>query len=433
MENRNLKLDLFALGLLALSIFLCLALITYSPSDPVVELVAPLDRLFRSDMLVYPASAEVQNACGRWGALVACLLFTGLGVGAYYLVASLAALDVLLLMRRPIDSPIVRSLGWGTSLAGLTAMASLLIPNLSPGPVIGSGGYLGALGAGLLEMHFALVGGLILATACILGGLLLCTDYALMHLAYWTLCMGASGGRNLVRSRRSGGAGAKGRAGTPEDKGAMSVRIGGRSVAESEEEEYEEDEEEEEELLEDEHDAEELDEDEAPERELVVKGQTKAGKSEKQPATSPLRIRNRADKKKSKNERQEVMQKLDEASFNGDAQDYELPSLDLLIEPNDICFEEQAREVRRKAKILERTFANFGFQVKVVEIETGPVIAQYEVELEAGLRLSRITGLADDLAIALRVSERADRGSDSRQEHRGHRGPQRRAASRASA
>ena len=59
--------------------------------------------------------------------------------------------------------------------------------------------------------------------------------------------------------------------------------------------------------------------------------------------------------------------------------------------------------MRRKAKILERTFANFGFNVKVVEIETGPVIAQYEVELEAGLRLSRITGLADDLAIALRV------------------------------
>jgi S-DNA-T family DNA segregation ATPase FtsK/SpoIIIE len=39
----------------------------------------------------------------------------------------------------------------------------------------------------------------------------------------------------------------------------------------------------------------------------------------------------------------------------------------------------------------------------VVEIETGPVIAQYEVQLEAGLRLSKISGLADDLAIALRV------------------------------
>ncbi|MFM9069438.1 MAG: DNA translocase FtsK, partial [Planctomycetota bacterium] len=60
-------------------------------------------------------------------------------------------------------------------------------------------------------------------------------------------------------------------------------------------------------------------------------------------------------------------------------------------------------EVRRKAKILEKTFTDFGLNVRVVEIETGPVIAQYEVELEAGLRLAKITALADDLAIALRV------------------------------
>ena len=39
----------------------------------------------------------------------------------------------------------------------------------------------------------------------------------------------------------------------------------------------------------------------------------------------------------------------------------------------------------------------------MVEIETGPVISQYEIELEAGLRLAKIANLADDLAIALRV------------------------------
>ena len=41
--------------------------------------------------------------------------------------------------------------------------------------------------------------------------------------------------------------------------------------------------------------------------------------------------------------------------------------------------------------------------MKVVEIDTGPVITQFELELEAGLRLSKVTSLADDLAIALRV------------------------------
>ena len=92
---------------------------------------------------------------------------------------------------------------------------------------------------------------------------------------------------------------------------------------------------------------------------------------------------------------------LDEPPQN--AADYELPSIELLLPSETFNFDEQENEVRRKAKILEQTFKDFGFNIRVVEIQTGPVIAQFEVELEAGLRLSKITGLADDLAIALRV------------------------------
>jgi S-DNA-T family DNA segregation ATPase FtsK/SpoIIIE len=83
--------------------------------------------------------------------------------------------------------------------------------------------------------------------------------------------------------------------------------------------------------------------------------------------------------------------------------DYELPSLDLLLPTEYLELDQQEQEVRDRAKVLEKTFAEFGFKVKVVEIETGPVISQYEIELEAGLRLAKITNLADDLAIALRV------------------------------
>ncbi|MEI6203338.1 MAG: DNA translocase FtsK, partial [Enhydrobacter sp.] len=83
--------------------------------------------------------------------------------------------------------------------------------------------------------------------------------------------------------------------------------------------------------------------------------------------------------------------------------DYELPALDLLLPSEQLQLDEQEQEVRDRAKVLEKTFADFGFRVKVVEIETGPVISQYEIELEAGLRLAKIANLADDLAIALRV------------------------------
>src|SRR5207344_2284958 len=127
-------------------------------------------------------------------------------------------------------------------------------------------------------------------------------------------------------------------------------------------------------------------------------------KTRKDEAENPLRVKNPADRKKeaAERERTEILRKMNEATPAA-AEDYELPQLDLLLQSDDVNFEAQATEVRRKAKILEKTFLDFGFTVKVVEIETGPVIAQYEVELEAGLRLSKITGLADDLAIALRV------------------------------
>ena len=52
---------------------------------------------------------------------------------------------------------------------------------------------------------------------------------------------------------------------------------------------------------------------------------------------------------------------------------------------------------------LEQSFCEFGLNVRVVAIDTGPVITQFELELEAGLRLSKVSRLADDLAIALRV------------------------------
>ncbi len=115
-------------------------------------------------------------------------------------------------------------------------------------------------------------------------------------------------------------------------------------------------------------------------------------------AKSGLRI-----KTPGKNDREEVMEELDAASRSADVRSYELPNIDMLLAGDVVCYDEHEKDVRRKAKILEKTFLDFGFKVKVVEVETGPVIAQFEVELEAGLRLSKITSLADDLAIALRV------------------------------
>jgi len=83
--------------------------------------------------------------------------------------------------------------------------------------------------------------------------------------------------------------------------------------------------------------------------------------------------------------------------------EYQLPGAELLEFPEPFPFELLAERARGAAAVLEKTFQEFHLNVRVVEIDTGPVITQYELELEPGLRLSKVSALADDLAIALRV------------------------------
>jgi S-DNA-T family DNA segregation ATPase FtsK/SpoIIIE len=397
-ENRSLKLDLCALALAALTAFLGVSLWTYNRFD------AP-------STLADPPLAEVQNACGIAGAYASHYLFESLGFGAVYLFLSLAVLTTLLLARRNIDQPIVRSVGWVISLIGLATLATLAVPNWTPGPVVGAGGYVGAMGRALLEMNFAKAGAYIFTLSVLAAGLLLATDYFLLKAAAVTTSVS---GKSLMQLGHFGHVSVKKPARVKtdlengvetdelddeeQDDAEREIRI--RTPADKAEEAAaeEEDEDDADEAYDEEED-EETDSDEEDES-------TAPGAASKLASglKSALGITNRRQQPAKKTERDEVIEQLEAADQQSDQEiAYELPPLDLLLENEEICYEEHEKEVRRKAKILEQTFKNFGFNVRVVEIETGPVIAQYEVELEAGLRLAKISNLADDLAIALRV------------------------------
>ena len=379
-EARSIKLDLAALALLALCVFLGMALATYNRADSF-------------DGLVYPAPAKTTNACGRSGAIAAEFLLQGFGVGAFYLVGSLALLDAWLLARRPVTQGALRAMGWLSSLLAMCTLVALVEPSWSLGPVIGPGGYVGAAGRGLLEIHFASAGAYILTLSLLVGGLLVCTEYLLPRLFAGALTAPAVMWR---RMRLAGAMSAAEKAARrsertdldddERDENEPAIKIGGKRTTKPA---VEEDEEEPAEV-----DADDAQEDESEVAEPAAQAGAPAAGT---PAREPRFKRPR------KSEREEVMQELDAASRTEEADEYELPSIDLLLQGEEISYEEHEKEVRRQAKILEKTFADFGFKVKVVEIETGPVIAQFEVELEAGLRLSKITSLADDLAIALRV------------------------------
>src|SRR5262245_3675284 len=83
--------------------------------------------------------------------------------------------------------------------------------------------------------------------------------------------------------------------------------------------------------------------------------------------------------------------------------DYELPPLALLNDPEPFPVEDHEQKLREVAALLEKTCLDFGITIKVVGIHTGPVITQYEIALETGLRLNKVTTLADDLALNLKV------------------------------
>ncbi|REJ70562.1 MAG: DNA translocase FtsK [Planctomycetota bacterium] len=422
-EERSVKLDLFALVLLGATLFTGLSLVTYDRADAISAA--------SEGILVYPAPGETSNLCGRAGAFLADTLMRTLGVGAYYAVISLGVLTYLLLARRDITYPKLRGIGWCVSLLGIATLGGMLLPNLAPslwrGPVIGPGGVLGVVGRTLLEMHFATVGAYILTLSVIFVGLLLCTDYFLLRVCWWCVAKPSIGvartGRAVVLGRRTSRAESADEEyeedeyedeeeaeddaeEDEESESEVAVKIRGRRVASEDEEKGAAAEEDAEEDDEEEVDEYEEDEEEFEDEDAELEDEEDEAEEEAEPEKPSMGKRIKAAlriKAPQKSEREEVLESL-EAAHNRDLlADYELPSLDLLLEPEKMQFDAHEKDVRRKARILEKTFRDFGFNVRVVEVETGPVIAQYEIELEAGLRLSKITGLADDLAIALRV------------------------------
>ena len=84
-------------------------------------------------------------------------------------------------------------------------------------------------------------------------------------------------------------------------------------------------------------------------------------------------------------------------------QDYQLPTLDLLEDAQYVESGDNESHVRRQAEVLTNTLAEFDVQAAVVAIETGPVVTQYELALAPGIKVGKVIGLSDDIAISLKA------------------------------
>jgi len=83
---------------------------------------------------------------------------------------------------------------------------------------------------------------------------------------------------------------------------------------------------------------------------------------------------------------------------------YVLPPMDLLKDYDTQTNKEEMTELaKQEASKLEATFVNFDVRAKVSEVHIGPTVTRYEVVPESGVKVNRITGLIDDIALALAV------------------------------
>jgi len=83
--------------------------------------------------------------------------------------------------------------------------------------------------------------------------------------------------------------------------------------------------------------------------------------------------------------------------------DYKLPSIDLLSNPPPLEERIIKDDLEGNSRVLEETLRDFNIEVKVVEVEQGPVITRYELQPAPGVKINQITNLGDDIALNLKA------------------------------
>lgn len=84
---------------------------------------------------------------------------------------------------------------------------------------------------------------------------------------------------------------------------------------------------------------------------------------------------------------------------------YKLPHIALFAPDKPKSQSKEKNIVRKNIRILEDTFKSFNIDVKVERAEIGPSVTKYEVKPAVGVRVNRISNLADDLALALAAKD----------------------------
>ena len=85
--------------------------------------------------------------------------------------------------------------------------------------------------------------------------------------------------------------------------------------------------------------------------------------------------------------------------------EYKLPSIDLLNKPKKKNLSVNKSKINETAEILKSVFHDFNIEGHVVTAHVGPAVTQYEMEIKAGTKLSKILGIHREIALALAAKD----------------------------
>lgn len=318
---------------------------------------------------VYPNNSPANNLCGAIGGFLAFFLLYLIGPGIYILLICSITYLVLRLLNREIDQLILRSVG----LLLLTIAASASFQCIWPHSVyqfpIGSGGVVGVAAANFLRAHFALLGTFILILATWVVGFVLLAD---------TFMSKVLGGIGYVLARIFGlvspawAAARQHSEAVAEIWKRLSIRQKPKMTP---------------------FEALSLSKDNHIEKRF-------GGFNEETPE-SEQKQSDQAKAEQKKKAKPAVKVPTPKPYVPPTYDDYTLPPLDMLKDPEFSYAAVQGKVIQAKARALEQLLSEFNINAKVVEAETGPVITMFELELAAGVKVSQISALSNDMARAL--------------------------------
>jgi len=348
---------------LSLAVLLALSLLSYSPHDASFNVSAPS-----------PSSAPARNWIGPVGAHMADIFFQFCGFAAFLFPIGMFLVAMRWFRSQLLEAPITKLVGAAMLLASLSSELALIhMPEVRAS--LPAGGLLGTVLAQGLTAAFAPLGANLVSIITFLTALFLTTSFSFRSAAVWLrkpLAEEGYIGKLLARAKDW----RESRESDRLRKRVEEIKIAGRPAVAQQR---------------------------VSTKELAAKeGEEDVDDEEELPAREPRRfptiIKFRDEEPKPDPKKKATSEpKIAHGKTN-----YKLPPPSLLT-PAERGQKMDESELKERARAIEQKCLEFGIGGHITQINPGPVVTTFEFKPEAGIKYSRITGLGDDLCLALQA------------------------------